>query len=96
MSCGDRRAIASSHTAGNMQSAVDEKKKLELRLDNITGEFNKAKTHVTELESSKQQLQVGWRHAIEPQSPHPILHASQSLLVDCGSVGTPARNDTAD
>lgn len=63
----------SPHTAGNMQSAVDEKKKLELRLDNITGELNKAKTHVTELESSKQQLQVGrvaarhWAAVAKPQ-----------------------------
>jgi len=43
---------------GNMQSAVDEKKKLELRVDNITGELNKAKSHVTELEGGRQQLQV--------------------------------------
>lgn len=46
------------HCAGNMQSAVDEKKKLELRVDNITGELNKAKSQVTELEGGKQQLQV--------------------------------------
>lgn len=77
-----------------MQSAVDEKKKLELRLDNITGELNKAKMHVTELESSKQQLQVGrgWRRTIGLQPGNPILYASQALGVDCGSVGIPARH----
>jgi hypothetical protein len=42
-----------------MQSAVDEKKKLELRVDNTAGELNKAKAQAIELESSKQQLQVG-------------------------------------
>lgn len=41
-----------------MQSAVEEKKKLELRLDNINGELNKAKARASELESSQQQLQV--------------------------------------
>jgi hypothetical protein len=42
-----------------MQSAMDEKKKLELRVDNITGELNKTKAQAAELEGSKQQLQVG-------------------------------------
>jgi hypothetical protein len=46
--------------AGNMQSAVDEKKKLELRVDNITGDLNKVKAQAAELEGSKHQLQVGW------------------------------------
>lgn len=41
-----------------MQSAVDEKKKLELRVDNLSGELNKAKGHSAELEAAKQTLQV--------------------------------------
>lgn len=44
--------------AGNMQSAVDEKKKAELRLDNVNGELTKLKAQVAELEGTKQQLQV--------------------------------------
>jgi hypothetical protein len=51
-------AVAAVSSAGNMQSAVDEKKKLELRLDNVTSELNKAKAHAAELDGSKQQLQV--------------------------------------
>lgn len=52
------RRLPPSLAAGNMQSAVDEKKKLELRLDNVTNELNKAKAHAAELDGSKQQLQV--------------------------------------
>lgn len=57
-----------------MQSAVDEKKKLELRVDNISGELNKAKTQVTELESSKQQLQVrvNQQHRCQAAASHPV------------------------
>jgi phage shock protein A len=47
-----------------MQCAVDEKKKLELRVDNTSGELNKARAKVTELEGNKQQLQVGLNSAV--------------------------------
>lgn len=48
-----------------MQSAVDERKKLELRLDNITGELYEAKSQVAELEGSRQQLQVRWLYPVQ-------------------------------
>jgi hypothetical protein len=75
-----------------MQSAVDEKKKLELRLDNITGELNKAKAHAAELEGSRQQLQVGWRHGVGAQLTEPRPHnvCRPASTSNCSSCRTHA------
>lgn len=56
--CVSLSHVPATNTTGNMQSAVDEKKKLELRVDNLSGELNKAKGHSAELEAAKQTLQV--------------------------------------
>ena len=70
--------------AGNMQSAVDEKKKLELRVDNVTGELNKAKARVAELDSNKQQLQVRVVPRILPTLQQKLGNTTRNGMGSCG------------
>lgn len=43
---------------GNLQSLMDEKKALELHVDNLSGQLQHSKTQLTDVDSRCQQLQV--------------------------------------